>query len=901
MNTKLKTFTILLCICLLSGFASAQEATVKGVVVDFQTNTPIQGAVISAGDVSTNSSEDGTFSFKIEQGKYLLTITAEGYEPLNKDIFVTEAEFELDPSRMIIPGTKPNVGIADESVVSLSSLESDKVDQNISGILVNSQDFVVSTAAYNLGFAGFKFRGYGSDYYDVFINGIPMNQPETNRPVWSEWGGLNDAMRNQESNNGLTPAHYGFGHVGGSSNINTRPTLMGRQHKFSYASSNRSYNNRVTYTYGSGLLKNNWAFSFNGSKRWAEEGYVQGTWYDAWSASFAAEKRFNEQNSLVITAFASPYRRALQAPSTQEAYDLVDNNYYNPNWGWQEGEKRNAKVRKLFKPTIIVNHYWNPNSKIRINNAVSYSYSDYGTTALNWYDASDPRPDYYRYLPSYQTDPYIQGLITEQWQTDESVSQINWDEMYQINYLQNLEDKQSKYIIENKKTISQTINWAPNMRYDLNKNITLFGGLSVQHYRSENFKQIEDLLGGEYWIDIDQFAERDFAGDTAILINDLQNPDKQLVEGDKYGYHYILTRNKAAHWGMAQFSYTDFDVYAAYNVAFTQYQRDGKMQNGRYPDNSLGKSEAKSFVNFSIKSGLTYKFSGKDFFKINVAYLTLPPALNDIFVMPTIANTYISNIENEQILSGDVSYVRSGRKFSGRLTLYQTYFENQTSSIGFYHDDLRTFVNYTQSGIDKVHQGIEAGVSIEVYQGLQWITYTNIGNYVFTSRPEATISYSNGSKPDTTKTIYSKYFYDFSGPQFAATSGFRYNSNKFWFLNVFVNYIDKNYMSFNPERRTESAIANLGEGDPLITEITEQYRFEAGYTVDLSFGKSWKIKNQYINLNIGVNNVLNNQELRTGGFEQMRYDFETQNVSKFQPKYFYAYGRNYFAMVSYRF
>ncbi len=879
----------------------SQDVSVTGKVVEARTNFPVEGALVSTGVVDTRTDNDGAFTLTLPSGFYIFKITADGYDMHKTDVNVENESIDLDIISLAMSGSTVNVGNMDESVVSLAALESDKVDQNISGILANSQDFILSSAAYNLGFIRYQFRGYSSNYYDVYINGIPMNQAETGRPVWSEWGGLNDAMRNQESYNGLTPAHFGIGGFSGLSNINTRPTLIPKQYKFTYAASNRSYNNRVTLTYGSGLLKNNWAFAVNASKRWAEEGYVEGTWYDAYSVFLSAEKRINSKHSIVISAFNSPYTRALQAPSTQEAYDLTGSNFYNPNWGWQEGEKRNAKVRKLTKPTLIVNHYWTKSPKFRVNNALSYSYSDFGTTSLNWYDAPDPRPDYYRYLPGYQTDPYIQSLVADAWQNDQSVSQVNWNNMYQVNYLQNLDDSQAKYMIENRKSISHTVNWAPNFKWDFNNSMSLFGGAELQHYQSESFKLIHDLLGGEYWLDIDQFAERDFAGDTAVLINDLQNPDQKLTEGDKFGYNYKLYRNRGKFWTMFNFSRPKYEFFVAYSMLYTKYQREGQMQNGRYPDNSLGKSDALDFYTHTLKAGFTYKMTGRDFFKLNLGYMTLPPALSNVFIVPTISNQYIKNIDTEQVLGGDVSYSHSGRRISGRISLYQTYFENQTHSINFYHDDLRTFVNYTQTGIDKIHQGIEAGVSVDLFQGLTWTTFTNIGNYLYTSRPDATISYANGSKPDTSKTIYTMYFFDYGSPQFVATSGFRYNSNRFWFVNVNVNYFDKYYMSFNPERRTEQAIANLGPDDPLIDLITEQYQFDSGYTIDISFYKSWKIKNNFIAFNIGVNNVLNNQQLRSGGFEQMRYDFENQNLDKFPPKYFYAYGRNYFAMLSYRF
>ena len=46
----------------------------------------------------------------------------------------------------------------------------------------------------------------------------------------------------------------------------------------------------------------------------------------------------------------APTERGAQQASTQEAYDLVGNNYYNPNWGYQDGKMRNARVRNSHEP-----------------------------------------------------------------------------------------------------------------------------------------------------------------------------------------------------------------------------------------------------------------------------------------------------------------------------------------------------------------------------------------------------------------------------------------------------------------------------------------------------------------------------------------------------------------------
>jgi len=76
-------------------------------------------------------------------------------------------------------------------------------------------------------------------------------------------------------------------------------------------------------------------------------------------------------------------------------------------------------------------------------------------------------------------------------------------------------------------------------------------------------------------------------------------------------------------------------------------------------------------------------------------------------------------------------------------------------------------------------------------------------------------------------------------------------------------------------------------------------------TLDVHASKSFKLRtsitkpyrNQYIVINAGVNNILNNQDFIQSGNEQLRFDFDTKKANKFATKYSYAFGINYFISV----
>lgn len=166
------------------------------------------------------------------------------------------------------------------------------------------------------------------------------------------------------------------------------------------------------YTYSTGLLKNGWAFTGSLGYRWANEGVIEGTFYNAFSYFLAAEKVFNDKHSLSIATWGAPTERGQQGASTEEAYYLANSHYYNPNWGYQNGEKRNSRVVRSFEPSAIASWDFDINKEMKLKTSAGFKYSNYGTSALGWSgNAADPRPDYYKKLPSSIFNVYDKSTV----------------------------------------------------------------------------------------------------------------------------------------------------------------------------------------------------------------------------------------------------------------------------------------------------------------------------------------------------------------------------------------------------------------------------------------------------------------------------------------------------------
>lgn len=803
-------------------------------------------------------------------------------------------------------------------------LESDDQTQDIGGLLQSSKDIFVSTAGYVFGQTRFKIRGYESQYTGVLINGVQVNDPQTGRAYWSSWGGLNDATRNKEIETGIPSSDVVFGGVGGVTNMITRASSFRKQIKLTYSSTNRSYRNRLMFLYSTGMMKNGWAIVASGSRRWANEGYVEGTFYDAWGYFLSVEKKFNKKHSLGLIAYGSPNKRGRNGVSTQEAYDLAGTNYYNPYWGYQDGEKRNSRIGNYHQPMFMLSHYWTIDDKTSLTSTVYYTFGRGGSTALDWYDAADPRPDYYRNLPSYDGQftndgdldvfDYTQEEKTDRWMDDETFRQLDFDHFYFVNrknlftvndvggvegesYTGNL----STYIIEDRRNDKNQFGGTFNLKKELNEHIILSSGLNLSWFKGYKFKVVDDLMGGDFYLNIDKYAERDFPEDSPEIQNDLDNPNQVVFEGDRFGYDYTSNINNYNLFVQGDFSYSKVDFFVSGMIAYDEFWRTGNMRNGKFPDNSYGDSEKQQFINYGFKAGATYKITGRHLVDLNAMYMTHAPYFRSSYLSDRTRDQVVDGLTNEKIFSADLSYIFRSPYLKARVTGYYTKFVDQLYSRSFYHEVLRSFVNYQMTGVDKVHYGAEIGLDGKISQNFSLIGVLAIGEYYYDSRPTATISADNTAQVISDRTIYLQNYKVGGFPQTAASVGIKYFSSDYIYGGININYYDNIYIGINPDRRSAEAVSNY---DPEYSEdrdkILDQEKFDPAFTLDAYIGKSFRIDYKYfISVNFSVNNILNNQDFAFGGFEQYRYD--PFDMEKFPSKYFYLYGRQYYLNINFRF
>ncbi|MDR1680195.1 MAG: carboxypeptidase-like regulatory domain-containing protein [Prevotellaceae bacterium] len=928
---KGKALLLLPVLLLAATVATAQEPAgdLKGNVVERATRRPVDGARVIIGTpvpVETTTT-GGVFVLRgLPPGTWELTVEAPDCVPVRLSAKVVGgAETEV-LTVSLSPALSANTDASDvEFDTDLGDLE-----QDLPVTLSATGDVFENIASYNFGILRFRNRGYDNSTTQVLLNGIAMNDAQSGYSPWSLWGGLNDATRNQESTSGLHISDLNIGSINGVTNINATASQVRKGFRASAVNASGQYLFRGMLTYASGFNDNGWAYAFSLSTRQGGNLWVNGVDYNAWGYFASIEKKLNPRSSLALTLLGAPTVRSVQAASTQEVYDLVGSHYYNPNWGYQNGEMRNARIRDNHEPVLMLNYTNAFNDRHKLLIGASYRFGTNGYSSLDWYDAQDPRPDYYRYLPSYFSrnpnpsyiDPTKAAWLAEGWASDWNIRQINWDAMYDVNRHSYFDDatavagttpatRRSKYVVGEFHTDQQDINATAQWIGSLTNRLKFTAGIEYRWNRTEYFKQMKDLLGGEYWLDIDQFAERDF-GDGSIVQNDLNNPNRLIREGDKYGYDYYSFFTSERLWATLQYHYGAWEMYAAAERGHTNFYRDGRYRKGLFPDNSYGKSDERHFGTGAVKIGATYKISGSHRLWFNAAYLHEAPHFQRSMVSPRTRNDFVPGLTTIKTASVDINYALRLPWIKMRATGYYTTIRDMANVISFYDDLHRTFANFAMSGIDQRHTGIETGIEIPLLFDITLTGALSYGYYIYTSNPTVTATADNNSRPlygdVETETVYWKNYKISGTPQTALDIGLDYRSRRNLFLSIDLGYFDANYISMNPARRTDPTVAILAMDGRTedIYAMTRQERFPAAVVLNANIGKYWIIGKYMLGVNLDLKNILNNTDIISGGYEQMRLRRDTSvenrtTYSPFDSKYFYLFGTTYYLNVYLRF
>ncbi len=804
--------------------------------------------------------------------------------------------------------------------------EDDNVAQEVT-ILGSNSNAYASNVGYRFSPARFKYRAFSSKYSDIYINGNPVNDAERGEFRYSFVGGLNNQTRSMESALPFEDNGFAMSAMGGSNNYNFRPSSMSTGHRISVSGANRNYTARAMYGYNSGISNKGWAWSMGLTYRWAntETAYVEGTFYNALSYFLGIEKLIGN-HSISLVTWGNPTERGAQAASTDEMYWIANNRFYNPNWGYQNGKKRNARIIKDYAPAAILTWDWTINEKTKLTTSLFGKYGMYSSSALRYNNGTNPAPDYYSLMPSYnynvwQDDPGNQTSANLQaWQAsydylkaDKANRQINWDRLYYSNRVASAQGADAMYYQQAYHDDQITINLASTLRKQLTEKSTLTGGLVLSTNKGMHYQTLEDLLGATSFHNTNTYLVGNFLETDPAAQYDVNTVDpatgkaKEVKEGDRFGYDYNIYVNKGQLWLTYAENFGVLHYAVSGRLGYKSLQRDGKMRNGLALENSYGKSDKAEFVDGGFKFNSSVNLGNGHAVMLGLGYEKKAPDARVAFASPQINNNFAFNLKSEDIFSSEIGYQLKTSWVAANLNLFYSYLKNVSEYSMYYDDAENSFTYASVTGIRKSFYGIEAGINFKVTSEFDIKMLGTISDALYMNDADITFMRSQDGvyKQDV---VLNKNMREGCTPLTAASIDLAYHK-KGWYIDLIGNYYDRIYLYYTPVTRYRSSniLGKDTDGNDILNRY-DQAKGKGGFMLDASIGKSIYVKKGQLSINLMLTNILNNTDIVTGGMEQNRQDRRTATdddirAYKFSmsPKKFYANGINGMLNVTYKF
>ena len=664
--------------------------------------------------------------------------------------------------------------------------------------------------------------------------------------------------------------------------------------------------------------------------------YYKGTFYNALSYFLGFEKIINDSHSLSFATWGNPTERASQGASTDEMYWIANSHYYNPYWGYHNGKIRASRVVNDYAPSALITWDWKIDDLTKLTTTLGGRYSMYKNTSLDYNNSDNPSPDYWKNMPSAYYNVWDQESVRnndytpKEWQEaydylagDVANRQINWDRLYAANKGCNELGTEAMYFIKAKHNDALNFQLNSVLNRELARNMHLTGGIGFGTNRGRHYMTVDDLLGGTNFHNINSYAISTYGEKSEAVQYDLNHPSyigdasTNLKEGDKYRYDYFINVNKANLWAAYTANVRAFHFLVGARTSYTSMQRDGMMRNGLAKDNSYGKSGVAHFLDGGAKGSMTVNLGAGNALKVGIGFEKRAPLASTAFAAPEINNDFVKNLHNENVLSTEIGYQLRTSRVNLNFNAYYSYMTNVTEWQNYYFDDNNSFTYVSLTGIKKASYGLELGMKVKILGTLDLVAFGTISDAKYLNNCDARYMVSKRAEYVDTK-VYSKGMRESGTPLTALSLGLSYH-NRGWYIDLAGKYYDRIYLSWSPSLRYESVIAKRqSAGDQmydndgnLLPDAFAQAKGKGGFMLDASVGHNFRLKRgQSLSLNLSVNNILNNTNIVTGGYEQSRTDYTKNNSGGYDkriyyfsknPKKYYALGANGMLNITWKF
>lgn len=829
---------VLLAVFSLFSLATIAQGTIKGVVVDTETNEALIGAsvVLEGTTTGTVTNIDGAFTLSVPAGDQKILISYIGYttQMLNTKVSSGQTndlgEVKLVPDAVGINEVMvlASVAVARKTPVAVSAIEPQQIAEKLGTqeypeILKSTPGVYATRQGGGFGDSRINIRGFSQRNVAVMINGVPVNDMENGWVYWSNWAGLSEVTRSMQVQRGLGASKLSTGSIGGTMNIITKTTDAEQGGSVYSGIGNDGYK-KTSFSLSTGLTENGWAISLSGA-RTTGNGWVDGTQFEGWSYFASVSKRWTNQ-MLTFTAFGAPQVHG-QRSSTQSIEDVQQPDKglrYNPEWGYKDGQLYNLRKNFYHKPQMSLNHYLTISDRATLATSAYYSFGTGGGTG----GYGENQNAFYNYMKEGQID--FDRIVAE------NVANGNGG---------------SLAILRNSRNDHNWMGVISNLQYDLGENFELSAGIDLRNYVGKHYREVEDLMGGEF----------------VLSTEDKNNPEKIARKGDRIGYWNDGIVSWQGVFGQIEYSKNDLSTFFA---ASFNNQRTKRKDYFNYLDSDPEQeSDWQSHQAFVVKGGANYNLNENHNVFANIGYFEKAPIFDAIFI--NYVNDVNEGAKNEKTLSFELGYGFRTHNFQANVNAYYTNWKDKFFRRRFFDAGGNEY-NANIQGVNALHTGLEGDFKWKPFSNLTISGMASLGNWIWQNDLVDVPIYNDNQEEvgrvdlfiadlkvgDAAQTTFAL------GLDYELFEGFKVGAN--W------NYYDNLYAEFDP----------LGRGT---SEKTQPWKVPAYGLVDLNLAYNFNIGQFDAVLFANIINAFDT-EFISDADDGSNHDWQTAKV-------YYGIGRNW--------
>lgn len=837
------------------------QYSLSGTVTDKSTDEALIGASVRVGDSGTVTDYDGTYSIEVPAGRIIVQFSYLSYATQEIEIDVNgnqslNAKMETDNILNEVVVTA-DIAIERETPVAFSNIPTIKIEEELAAqdipMLLNSTPGAYATeSGGGDGDARISIRGFSQNYIAVMLDGIPVNDMENGSVFWSNWFGLDFVTKTMQVQRGLGASKISIPSVGGTINILTKGIDAERGIQLKQEVGNNGFL-RTTFGLTSGRMDNGFGISLAGSYKqgngWVDGNFTKGYFY------YARIDKEMGNHLLSLSGFGAPQSHG-QRPFSAEA-GQVNTEYalslgvpesaiaelsvadrgrrFNDAWGYRDGELYNTRQNYYHKPQFSLRHSWQASDRVFWSNVTYLSIGNGGGTARDGASMSRDEND--------QLD--IEAAIESNQPTIFNPDGI------------------SNTIIRSNRNNHFWYGILSTLKFDINENVTLSGGIDGRSYDGDHFREVFDLLGGTGW----QGGGVD--------------PTKPALQvGDKYNYDYTGLVRSAGAFGLLELKKNKWASFLNLSVANAAYG---------FRNNFTGfELDYVNVQTYTAKLGATYNFNDRNGIFFNAGILNKAQPYKNVIITnfwtSDLDGQLANNYENEDIRAVELGYNFKSKKFSANFNSYYTYWGNKPldrlPSIAEDESDPESDrIPVNIPGVDALHKGIEIDFAYKPIDNLSIEGLASIGDWRWNSGQTVTGILPNG-------VMYS-YEFDATGVHVgdAAQLQFgglvRYEPFEKFYLKINTTFFDNNYADFQPE--------NL-QGDD---GGRDSWRMPSYYLSSFHTGYGFNLNDVYFNIRFNILNLFDALYLTDARDND---DFNSPSFNDFDAKsasVFYGQGRRW--------